>query len=1035
MSLIEAILAKRKALIFLFFILIILGFKTYNNIAREEYPDVRIPLIFITIHYEGIAPEDAEKLLLKPTENQLKTIEAIKKITSYTVEGIASIILEFEAGYDNNLALNNVREKLDLAKAELPQDIDEPVIKEIIFSEFPILNLTLKGNLNQKSLANIAGKLRDSIEELPNVLNVNIAGDIEETIEIIIDPIKLEAYSISSDVIKKLVSNNQLVTAGALISDSSRYAIKIPGLLENISDIANIPIISDAEQIVKLSDIAQIKKGHKPLESISRLNGEQAVTLEISKRSGKNVIETVALIKKLVEQQNYLKTNNLEIIYSQDSSQRIITSNEDLQNNIILAIILVLITLLITVGLKPALLVALAIPGVFVMSILILDQLGFTLNIVVLFSLILSVGLIVDSAIVIAEYADKKMRTGNSATKAYIAAVNRMKIPIIISTITTLIVFLPLLFWPGVVGQFMFFIPSTLIITLTSSLIMALIFIPVIGSYFGPDHDANIKSIFGEKIIVKYELLVLKLLKKPLLFLSIIFIFLIISIFSFVKFGKGVEFFPKIEPDYATINIRARGNLSIYEKDLIVKDLEQLILKNRSAINIIYSRTGQGNSSRRGNNNTADTIASMQLEFIDWRYRKKVHEILAELKKILEQKYYGVLVETMAEKKGPASGKDIQIELYGKDSILLEAQARKVTNFLSSNNNFTDIDDSRQIPAIEWKFNINRELAEKSTLSIQEVGNYIKLVTNGIIATSYRPNDSDDEVDIIIRFPEKYRNLSQFDTLKAILKDGQAVPITNFITKTAQQEIQKIERSDGQKVVYIKANMANKILTNDGVKIIENWLQNNLAHNISYKFRGEDEDSKETGAFLKKAFGLALIAMALILIIQFNSFYKMVIIISAAYLSTVGVLIGLLLTNSAFGIVMCGVGIISLAGIVVNNNIIFIDSFIKFQKDGLNINEAIIKTAKSRFRPIMLTSLTTILGLIPMIFSMNINFFTRDIYFNSPSSQWWQQLSTTIAGGLAFATLLTLFLTPALLRIGADCNNYFNNIKKKFLQR
>ncbi|MBT5827280.1 MAG: efflux RND transporter permease subunit [Alphaproteobacteria bacterium] len=1035
MSAIKTIIDRRKALIFLFFILIIIGFKTYNNIAREEYPDVRIPLVFVTIHYEGISPEDGENLLLKPVEKELKSIEGLKKTSSYAIEGIASIILEFEAGFDNNLAMDNVREKLDFARANLPQDIDEPILKEVIFSEFPILNLTLKGNINQRLLANIARKLRDTIEELPNILNVNIAGDLEETVEIIIDPIKLESYQLSTDIIQKLINNNQLVTAGALISSSSRYAIKIPGLLENFSDIANIPVVSNADRVVKLSDIAQIRRGNKPLESIARLNGENAITLEISKRSGKNVIETVAMVKKLVDSKSSFFTDEIEIIYSQDSSMRIITSNEDLQNNIILAIILVLVILLITVGLKPAFLVALSIPGVFVISILILDQLGFTLNIVVLFSLILSVGLIVDSAIVITEYADRKMKLGHSSKNAYIAAVNRMKIPIIISTITTLIVFLPLLFWPGVVGQFMFFIPSTLIITLSSSLIVALIFVPVIGSYFGRDRDADIKSVVGKKLISKYEILVTKVLDKPIRFTFIIFIFLIISIFSFAKFGKGVEFFPKIEPDNATINIRARGNLSIYEKDNIIKDLERLMLENRAGINILYSRTGKGNSSRKGNNAPADTIATMQLEFTNWRYRESANEILAKIKNILEEKYYGLVIETMAEKKGPSSGKDIQIELYATDSIMLEKQAKELTNFLRKNNNFIDIDDSTQIPSIEWKFDIDRELAEQSGLSIQEVGSYIKLVTNGLPATSYRPDDSDEEIDIIVRFPEEYRNLSQFETLKAILTNGDAVPISNFITKSPRQEIQKVDRSDGKKVVYIKTNMAKKLLANDGVKLIDNWIKENLSKQVSYKFRGEDEDSKETGAFLQKAFGLALVAMALILIIQFNSIYKMIIIISAAYLSTVGVLTGLLLTDSAFGIVMCGVGIISLAGIVVNNNIIFIDSFVKLQNNGYKTKEAIINSAKSRFRPILLTSITTILGLIPMIFSMNINFFTRDIYFNSPSSQWWQQLSTTIAGGLAFATILTLFLTPALLMIGANTNDYFLNLKKKFLQR
>jgi multidrug efflux pump len=1032
MNFIGQLINRRKALIFLIIILIFQGFSAYKTIPREEYPDVQIPIIFISLNYEGISPEDAERLLLKPSETELQSIETIKNFTSYSIEGKASIILEFEAGFDSKKAMEDVKDKMDIAKSKLPKDIEEPIIKEIIFSEFPILNLIISGNSNEKILVDTATDLKDSLETLPNILDVNIAGDIEETIEIIIDPIKLESYNISTELIENLIKNNQLVTAGALISDSSRYAIKIPGLIESLEDIANIPIKKNDKSILKFQDIAEIKYGYKPRSSIARVNGKKAVTLEISKRSGKNVIETVSSIKKLVDSKIDFLPENIEISYSQDSSKRIINTNDDLQNNIIFAIILVLLTLLLTVGLRPAILTALSIPLSFVIAILILKNIGVTLNVVVLFSLILSVGLIVDSAIVITEYADRKLKDNLDPKKAYAQAVHRMYMPIIISTLTTLIVFMPLLFWPGVVGQFMYYIPLTLIITLSSSLLVALIFIPVIGSWFKGDNHDNMQNSSLTKLLNLYENLLIKILNHPKKFSLLIFIILISSIIVFKNYGNGIEFFPNIEPDNASIQIRARGNLSIYEKNKLSKKIEDYIIKNHpNGIKVLYARAGS-NSSNMQNNNPSDTISVLQIQFSNWRYRPKAKEILEVIKQDLNQNFSGIIIETAAEKKGPQSGKDIQLEITSSNPQIIEIEAKKLTSFLKSNAAFTDIEDSTQLPSIEWKFNIDKELAEYSNVSINEIGNFIKLVTNGLIATNYRPDNKDDEVDIVIRFPEKYRNLSQFDLLKIIKKDEKNIPISNFINIESRQELNKIERSNSKRVIYVKANMSNNILPNEGVKIIKNWLEKQgLNKKIQINFKGEDEDSRETQIFLKSAFILAILAIALVLIIQFNSFYKMFIILSAAYLSTTGVLLALLIANSAFGIVMCGLGIISLAGIVVNNNIIFIDSFDKIIKTEKDIKKAIINTAKLRVRPILLTSITTVLGLLPMVYSMNINFFTRDIYFNAPSSQWWQQLSTTIASGLSFATILTLFLTPALLLIGHNCKSLKLNLWQK----
>ena len=1012
---INNIIEKRKAFLLLLLILIFFGWQSYKTIPREEYPDIRIPIIFVSIELEGISPEDGEKLLLNPLEKELNTIIGIKKQTSYAIEGMVSVILEFNAGFDNEKALSDVREKIDLAKSELPKNIEEPRVKELSFSEFPVLNIILTGSLPERSLVKIAKDLQDKLEAIDSVLNVNIAGDLEETVEIIIDPIKLEAYNISFSNIQNFADNNKLITAGSLNSATSQYAIKIPSLLESIDDILNLPIVNNDARVIKVSDIATVSKSFKPRESVARVNGYGAITLEVSKRSGKNVIDAISEIKKLIDAEKPSLPKNLNIIYSGDSSKRIIESNIDLQNNIILAIFLVLIILLFTVGLTPAFLVALSIPSSFVISILVLKYFGVTLSVVVLFALILSVGLLVDSAIVITEYADRKLNEGISAKKAFSLSVQRMFWPIFLSTLTTIIVFMPLLFWPGTVGQFMKYIPITLIVTLSASLLVATIFVPVIGSWSKKENNET-KYIFGKSFVTQYTILVAKVIKKPLNFVIIIILFSIAIGFLTIKYGNGIEFFPDLEPDNAIIDIRARGNLSIYEKDKITKEIEAKIIDMNDQIRIFYSRSGNPGSNN-SNSKANDIIASIQLELQDWKERKKAKEIINDLKKRLEN-IYGVIIEVDKEKKGPASGKDIQIEFNSSFTDIISSQANNLVNFLNLQKEFTDIEDSRSSPAIEWRFNVQKELAKKSGVNIEDIGSFIKLVTNGVVATSYRPENSDEEIDIVIRFPSEYRNVSQLNSLKVILDNKDAIPISNFVERTAGKEVKQIDRTDGKRVINIKANMADNFLPSQGVQIIKKWLDKNLDKKINFKFRGEDEDSNETSIFLKRAFGLAILIMALLLVLKFNSIYKTIIILSAVFLSTVGVLISLYITNSAFGIVMCGMGVISLAGIVVNNNIIFIDSYDKMREEGMGAEEAIIETAKLRLRPILLTSITTILGLIPMVFRMNINFFTRDIYWNSPASGWWNQLATTITGGLSFATILTLFLTPALLMLG-----------------
>lgn len=1035
-SFINFIFDKNKAFILIWALITFLGISEYKKIPREIYPDIRIPVIYVSVNYEAISPEDGERLLIKPIEKEVKSIEGIKYIKSHAIEGRVSVILEFEAGFDNVKAMQDVRDKIDRAKAELPEGVEEPILTEIVFSEFPVLNVILTGDVPERALVENARKIKDKIEELPEILSVNVAGDLEDTVEIIIDPLKLESYGLSMEIIQNIINNNKLIPTGAVETDNSRFAVKIPGLLESIPQIMSLPIKTKDNIVLKISDIADVISGYKPRKSLARVNNKDAVTLEVSKRSGHNILETIAKVKDLVNQEVNKISPKIEIIFAQDGSKRIINNTKDLESNIIFAFLLVTLITMIFINFRSAILISLTIPSSFLMAILVLSKINITLNIVVFFALILSVGLLVDAAIVIVEFANRKMNENLSTQNAFKESVRRMAVPIITSSITTIIVFLPLLFWPGTVGQFMLFIPITLICTISASLLMALIFIPVIGGFFTPNkkhlkqNDIKKANFLTRKYIdaIKY------ILHRPVSFTFVTLCSLVGVIIIFSYFNAGKEFFPTIEPDNAMVKIRMRGNLSVNEKERFAIAVNNVIESEKESIRVFYLRSGESSGESRRGGNAEDVVSTISLEFVDWQERDKVDVIMNRIRKLTSD-FPGMIIEIDKEKPGPRSGKNIQIEITHPDYKMLDKEAKKLSNFIASNQFFRDVEDSRPIDSIEWKFDINRELAAQLGVNITDLGNFIKLVTSGVIASNYRPDNKDEEVDIILRFSDKYRNVTQFDHLRIINNDGKAIPISNFVKRTAQQELTRINRRDSKRIVTINANVTSDILPSKGVKIIKDYLnQKNLDNETLVKFRGEDEDSNETQNFLGQAFLLALIVMTLILIMQFNSFYHAFVIMSAVFLSTIGVLLGLLITNTPFGIVMCGVGIIALSGIVVNNNIILIDSYKYYIENGYTAYRAILSATRRRLRPIILTAITTVLGLMPMVLKMNIDFINFNVTFGAPSTGWWYQLSTAIAGGLTFATILTLFFTPALLMIGAKLNKHgyqYSNSKSK----
>ncbi|STO58410.1 efflux RND transporter permease subunit [Grimontia hollisae] len=1022
-NLIDASLARTRTMITLLLVLLVAGFYTYQTIPKESDPDITIPVIYVSVSHEGISPEDAERLLVRPVEQELRSIEGIKEMTAIASEGHASVTLEFNVGVDLDEAMADVREAVDLVKPRLPDDSDEPTVNEVTFANMqPVLSIALYGDVSERAIVNVARELQEKLEGFKQILEVDIAGDREDVVEIIVEPLLLESYGLDQQDIFNLISrNNRVVAAGYVDTGYGRFSVKVPSVFETAKDILTLPIKIDGNQVVTFGDVAKVRRAFKDPESFARLDGKPAVVLDVKKRAGENIIETVELAKAVMEEAraSSLWPAALQVKYTWDGSDDVRSMLTDLQNNILSAILLVVIVIIAILGARTALLVGVSIPGSFLTGLVVLALSGLTVNIVVLFSLIMAVGLLVDGAIVVTEYADRRMREGVDRKMAYREAAHRMAWPIIASTATTLAAFAPLLFWPGITGEFMGYMPLTLIATLSASLAMALLFVPVLGSMMGrplpltAEQQARTYALeqgdFSQArgITRAYIKTLSVAIRHPI---KILIAALIVAggvFFAYGKSGLGSEFFPDVDPPFFNIKVRSHGDLSIFEKDALMKEVEQRVM-GMDEIESVYTKTGG-----------QDEIGIIQMKPVDWQQRRKVKEIIEELRDKTAD-LAGLELEFKKPDAGPPSDHDLSIEVSAADNSLIAPAAKQIRALLEQDPAFTNYSDTLTKPGIDWAIDIDREDAARFGADALLVGNTVQFVTNGLKIGDYLPDDANEEVDILVRYPEEKRDIGRFDELRVKTPYG-LVPITNFARIKPEPKQGNIDRVDGRRVIKVMADMAegyNLSLSLPGLN--EKIEALGLPPEVIITLRGQNEEQDESSAFLVTAFMAALAAMALILITQFNSFYQAFLILSAVLFSTVGVFLGLLIFQRPFGVIMSGVGVITLAGIVVNNNIVLIDTYNVLRRRGLEKVDAILRTGAQRLRPVLLTTVTTVLGLMPMVLEMNVDLVNRGVEFGAPSTQWWSQLATAVAGGLTFSTLLTLVLTPCLLMLARE---------------
>lgn len=1028
--LIDGAIGRARMVLSILVCAIIAGTATYIGLPKEADPDIPIPFVAITVPLAGVTPEDAERLLVRPIEQEIQSLEGLKTFRSFGMEGAAQLVLEFEIDADVNQAVIDVKDRVDMAKRYFPDDAREPIVREFNAAQFPVLVINLFGDAPERGLARIAENLKDRLEADPGILEAQVLGKREDVLEIVIDPVKLETYNISyQEIMSVVAANNQLVPAGSIDTGEGSFAIKVPGVIRSAEDALNLPVKRTQDAVVTLSDVAEVRRTFKDATGFATFNGEPALLIQVIKRTGANLLDTANSVRDIIEDERQGWPASVRAQITSDASEMIGSQLGQLQSSIMTAVLLVMIIVVAALGLRTALLVGISIPTSFVLAFLFLGAAGYTINMMVMFGMVIAVGILVDGAIVVTEYADRKMAEGVHRKEAYAMAGKRMFWPVVSSALTTLAAFVPFLFWNSMPGKFMAYLPITLIFVLSASLIVALIFLPVLGSVLGArpggtDDDLAALAADADPRKAKgwlggYVGVVSQTIKRPLVTSAAVIgaVFLI-----FVWYGSEdhkSELFLDIEPEQAFVFVQAQGALSASEQAELVRRAEAAIT-GMNGIKTLSTRTGVSSSGMNFdgvNGVPVDTVGQILMDLkttSDGRYDGR--ETLQRVRERLSQ-VPALRFEIRPREQGPPVGKDVQVALLGQDMAALDNTATLIRDWLENHRGVHEIDDSRPLPGIEFQLSVDRAEAGKFGVDVAQVGAAVQLVTNGVLVGRFRPDDVNEEIDIRVRFPEDARSASAIDSLRIATPQGN-VPLSLFVTREPAPRVSQIERRDGRRVIDVRGNAVEQGTGAAIVSQLRAYLDSQqLPPGVEVRFEGADEDAAEAAAFFQGAALAALFMMAIILLWQFNNFWQVILTLSAVVISTAGVLVGINLVLPYVSQLMIGTGIVALAGIVVNNNIVMIDTFNRLLSDGRSPEEAALATAAQRIRPVLLTTATTVCGLFPMVIQMNVNFAQGAIDFGGSTSEWWVQLATAVVFGLTFSTMMILLVTPSWLLV------------------
>jgi CzcA family heavy metal efflux pump len=1018
----------RVAVLVFVFVLAIAGSVSYVTLPREGMPDITVPYVYITAYYEGTAPEEMEKLVTIPLEKQFNDVEDVKEIRSTSAENVSSIVIEFMAGEDIEQAKQRVKDKVDLAKPDLPPDLDEPVVDAFNFSsDLPVYIFALSGATDPERLKNLAEDLQDRIERLPGIQSADLAGIREREIRVEIDLTRMIAYRIPlGQVMARIAQENVTVSAGNLEVAGDKFQVRIPGEFQRVPELRDVILAELEGRPVYLTDIATVTDTFKDVSSISRVNGDPCVSVSLKKRTDINSVALIREVKAILAE--YRLPPDVKLTEVMDQSDYIKSQIEELENNIVSGFILVVVVLLVFLGARNALFVGLAIPLSMLIAFTLMAVQGTTLNMIVLFSLVLAVGMLVDNAIVIVENTYRLRTLGLSRQEAARRGASEVAWPVITSTLTTVVAFWPLLYWPGIMGQFMSFLPSTLIVVLMASLFVAMMINPAISSFL---IQARPKDVHEKPhwFVAGYERFLRAAIRHrgPVLLLG--FAFLILSVQLYARFGKGVELFPDVEPRNATVQVKFPQGTSIERTDAVLRGVEQKLV-GYPDIKFTLTTVGAPSSMSFGGEVAATHEGRVYVEFVEAAERQTNSLVLIDTIREAVGTVPGAEIKVEREEEGPPTGAPVSIELSGDDFELLEQFAADIIRAIETVPGLVDLQSDLEKALPEVQFQVDRQRAALLGLDTATIGQFLRMAIYGTESSQFRADE--DEYDITLRLPLGQRNTMNLleQIFIPVPAGGAPVPLSSLGRLEYAGGRGAIQRKQQKRVVTLTGNNQDRGVDKILADVQERIAKVPLPQGYAVEYTGDTEEMRESGAFLIKAFGVASGLILVILVIQFNSVLLPAIIFFSVILSMIGVMWGLLLCQMRFGVIMTGVGVISLAGIVVNNAIVLIDCALQRRAEGMDPLEAIVTAGRLRLRPVLLTAGTTVLGLLPMAigYSLEIHTWPPKIIAGAESSAWWAPMAVAVLFGLTVATVLTLVLVPAMFSLA---EGWIEKLRKK----
>lgn len=1090
--------------------ILIFGLQSYNRMPKEQFPDVKWPTVYINTPYFGNSAADIENLVTRPIEKELQTVDGIKDIKSTSVQDYSVITAEFETDIDLDEAVRKVKDAVDKSKPELPTDLDqEPTVLDINLSEIPIVVVNISGDYGNDELRSYAEYLQDRIEELEEINRVDLKGTMEREMKVEVDLLKMESMQVSfTDIENAIASENVTMSAGEILNDEDfRRAIRVKGEFESVAELENMIVKSENQRPIYLKDIAKVEYGYKDRTSIARSDGLPVISLDVIKRQGENLLAAADKIKVLTDEAREDLPSDLKISLFNDQSVNTRNQVNNLENSIISGVILVVLVLLFFLGIRNAMFVGLAIPLSMLMGILWLYLTGVTMNIVVLFSLILALGLLVDNAIVVVENIYRYMQEGYSSSQAAKYGAGEVAMPIIASTATTLAAFVPLAFWPGIMGSFMQYMPITLILVLTSSLFVALVINPVFTSRFMKVDEraeeaevrvrrrnnvligaaamlilAIISHAFGvlwarnllgvvfivtvinffllrpaafsfqnrflPRLEVWYDHFVEKALVYPKTIFFGTFLTLFVAIGLLGAFPPKVIFFPSADPIYVNVFVELPLGKDIEATSKLMEELEvkvaDAVQPYQGIVEAVLSQIGENTSDPNGppEPGVSPHKARLTVSFVPTEERDgtSTFDVMDEIRDAV-QGYPGVSISVDKNADGPATGKPINLEIQGEEIGQLVTMSDEVISYINSKNipGIEELQSDVKIGKPELIVNIDREAARRYEVSTSSIAMAIRTAVFGKEVSKFK--DGEDEHPIVIRLDERYRyDIDNLLNQKVTFRNpanGQIVqvPIAAVADVEYTSTYSSIKRKNLDRVVTIFSNVIEGYNANEIIAQMDDYMKlYPLPDGFTYEFTGQQQQQSEDMAYLNVAFLVALFSIFIIIVAQFNSISSPFIIILSVLFSTIGVFLGYVFTGRDISVVFTGVGIISLAGVVVNNAIVLIDYINlmlknKREEQGVendrelsteDVKDAIAKAGAIRLRPVLLTAITTVLGLIPLAIGFNFNFFTfisdldPHIFIGGDNTAVWGPMAWTVIYGLTFATFLTLVVVPVM---------------------